>query len=258
MKKVLIGCGLAVLLVVIAIAVVIFLVVREAKIIAAEVETLGKAYVETNRQFPFSPGDEGVAGDQLDRWFAVRRDLLPAVENFKNEMNSSDRKGALSTIGTMRKQGGAFVAAHMDALNANEMSADEYYWIARKVYTALGSGDALRDEELKEVLEALGPMGGSGGGPRGNANAGALYSPMTGEEIAAALAAIKERRDAFLETRGVILPDFTIGPIVDAINQGEGRRSRNAGVDTVFDEVPEEMDVLTSPTAEAAPGAGGP
>jgi hypothetical protein len=233
MKKVLIGCGIVVLLVIVAVGAVGFIMVRAGKKMVESGQKMAQAYKETDRLFAFTPpAGEIVTGEQLDRWLAVRQKVLPSVAAFKKRFESQPGKNPFVVIGAVMEQSGQFVDAHVAALKDRKMSALEYFWIARRVFTALQSGDALKDAELKDVVAAFGKMNEGARQRQQGGNSAAMYVPMTSEAIAKTLATIKQRKQALLATRDVTIADFMIAPMLESFSQmGEkgGRAGGKAG-----------------------------
>jgi hypothetical protein len=257
MKKVLIGCGVVLMLGVIVAAIGGVMAVRAIKNIAGQGEQMVKAYDATNTANPFDPEAAGPpTAEQLDRWLAVRRGVLPSVQGFKDTMESVQDRNPFAVIGAVVEEGGAFVDGHAAALGANAMSSDEYFWIGMRVYTALASGDARQDEDLKGLAAEIDKLMRQQGQ---NNNAAAMYTSLTSAEIVTILEMVKERKETFLETKDVVFADYMIGPILMGIAQQirieKERERRREGAEATPESEPAIMledDTATSP-APAAP-----
>jgi hypothetical protein len=232
MKKLLIGCGIVVLLIVVVVGAIGFLVAQSVRGMFQMGRQTFQLYADVNKEIPFKPpATNALSAVQVDRWLAVRKAMLPATEAFKGKLTGQKSKNPLTVLTLMTEQSSEVVKAHADALRAHKMSATEYFWIARRVITVLHGGDALKDPDLKSIADAQarsvmqmrqGGRGPIGPGPRPS-NMDAMFVPMTSQEIMTSLAVLKSHKKAMLETNDLTMLDSVGWGISEA-----SLRERNA------------------------------
>jgi hypothetical protein len=158
MKKLAIGCGIVLVVALIATAVGTYFVVNKVRSTVAGVAELGKVPDLERRvrtRSTFVPPDSGkLTADQVARYVAVRQQVRQKMgDRFKQidskykslmERVDRDQHTALDVpqlIGVYQELAGLYVLgkqAQVDALNAKNLSIGEYRWIQQQAYIAIG------------------------------------------------------------------------------------------------------------------------
>lgn len=166
MKKVLIGCGVVFLLMVmLAVGAIIFLVVG-AKKIGARYEQAGIAVQQLKADFPFAePVDETADLDaaRLNDYFVVRDQLVDRtmkVSFFAELEKASTTKvqpniGMGDILGLMTKDIPLLLQDYAAALRTSKMSPEEYAWFSRRVFEAIRGGAKNGDAEFIKMWDEL-------------------------------------------------------------------------------------------------------
>ena len=156
MKKIVIGCGLALVLAAIAASAgFYYFVYRPARTFMASMSQLGEvaeldAQVTNTRSFT-APGDDTLTEPQVRRFVAVQESLharmgarateLQAKYKALDERRESGNVGLAELVGAYRDLFGLIAEAkraQVDALNAQAFSLDEYTWVKSRFYEAAG------------------------------------------------------------------------------------------------------------------------
>ena len=156
MKKLVIGCGLALVLVAIAASAgFYYFVYRPARTFVASMSQLGEvaeldAKVANTRPFT-APADDTLTEAQVKRFVAVQESLHARMGTRATELQAKykaieERKDVGSValtdlVGAYRDLFGVIAEAkraQVDALNAQAFSLDEYAWVKSRFYEAAG------------------------------------------------------------------------------------------------------------------------
>jgi len=137
---------------------------------AKQLETLNQGLLN---QGPFTPPADGLLNeDQVTRLAAVNESMVATLgvklktleETYKRPQGSStesqpslsDLTQAVRGLGALTALIGDAKRAQVAALNANNLSLDEYRWLSKTAFTALAAGAALETTAgSKEALIAL-------------------------------------------------------------------------------------------------------
>jgi hypothetical protein len=158
MKKVAIGCGIVLVVALIAAAVGAYFVVNKVRSTVAGFSELGKVpdleRQVRNRSAFVAPSSGELTADQIATYVAVREQVRQKMgERFKQidtkykslmERVNRDQHTALDVpqlISVYQELAGLYVLgkqAQVDALNAKNLSLGEYRWIQVQAYTAIG------------------------------------------------------------------------------------------------------------------------
>ena len=164
-KKIAIGCGVIVIITIIAIGIGVYMLVSKGKEIAEEVKAIQKDYAETNTLYTFEKPDPAIMEeDRLIVYLSIREDLMEFIAEQPNvfkKMQEADETGEeLSAMDTIRgmldmvKSGKKVADMHIDALHDSRMSIDEYRWYLRTIMGTVLQG---ADEESEKAEELIGP-----------------------------------------------------------------------------------------------------
>ena len=225
MKKLVIGCGLALVLFAIAASAgFYYFVYRPARTFLASVSQIGElaeldAKVANTRPFA-APGDDTLTEAQVRRFVAVQESLHTRMGTRATELQAKykaiderkDSAPAISeVVGAYRDLFGIIgdaKRAQVDALNAQSFSVDEYTWVKSRFYEAAGvtvtgidfreMADKVKDGNLGALQEMI-------------TNAGATLSSAKPDPDAAAKAPADAPADApatiETDTPGVGIPE---------------------------------------------------
>lgn len=171
MKKLLIGCGVVLVVALIGAAVATYFVVNKVRSTVAEFAVLGEVPdIErgiTNTA-PFSPPPAGeLTAEQVNDLIAVQQQIRSLLGSRFSEFEQKyaelskrmeeDRGTVLdapAVIGAYRDLARLYVdakKAQVTALNGAGLSLDEYRWIGRQAYAALGI--PMVDNDIGEIIE---------------------------------------------------------------------------------------------------------
>ena len=155
------GCLIALGILVLLISAFLFIRHR----ISAPLRAIEKEYSLTNTRFPFDVGTgEPLSRNQLEKYAAIRAQLLPHLEELVTEINRARAEKA-------KKGGGARLAfkagremlriarelktTHISLLNEHEMSLNEYRWIGRQAFAALYHDAKAKTPECPGAWDSL-------------------------------------------------------------------------------------------------------
>ena len=173
MKKLVIGCGLALFIVGITAAVAgYYFVVRPARAFMASMTELSEvADLETalTNTSPFTaPSDATLSAPQVQRFMAVQsavktrlgtrfEELKTKYDQLDGEMNEGKRTIRLTeAVGAYRDLFGLIAdarTAQVEALNAQNFSQDEYRWVRLRVFEAAGL--SVSGVDLSELVDKV-------------------------------------------------------------------------------------------------------
>ncbi|MGE5246609.1 MAG: hypothetical protein ACM3SQ_20465 [Betaproteobacteria bacterium] len=173
MKKLAIGCGVVVVLVIVAATVAFYVVafkvgsyVRDSGVLAS-LQTLSKGVVN---QAPFTPPANGeLTPEMMKRFAGVQESMYAKMgsrfnqiaamqdemlrrqrEEHRQSTPSEDVKNVSAMMGFVLQAQSAWV----DALNEQHFSTDEYVWVRGRVWAAVGSHALeLSTRNLSEALK---------------------------------------------------------------------------------------------------------
>jgi hypothetical protein len=173
MKKIAIGCGIVLVVVAIAVGVGSWYAIHKVKETFAGFADLAKVpdiekSVENTR--PFSPPDSGeLTAPQLSRFLAVQEHVKQTLGNRYQELDGKYK--ALSeridkhqntaldfpeVVSAYRDLASMYVEAkraQVASMNNNNFSLDEYKWVRKQAYLAVGM--PVMDFDVSEVIDAV-------------------------------------------------------------------------------------------------------
>lgn len=99
MKKVLMGCGVLILIVFVIFGFLVYQGVKMGKSFASGMEETKKQYSALNSRHPFTaPADGIVTQEQMLRWIAVRDASLAPVQNLDSKLKAEKTKNPLKVL----------------------------------------------------------------------------------------------------------------------------------------------------------------
>ena len=157
MNKWLIGCGTALGIVVLVAIGAGYYAWQQGKQIRGSVHEITRAYLDLDRQYPFTPPTDGsIDPERFRKFLEVRQPVAAAIRQAlgtAKEKGFADRMRMVLTL--VRNLG----TVHVAALQAAAMSLDEYHYLARETVTVLRTAAAMdstqRDPDLTEIRNAM-------------------------------------------------------------------------------------------------------
>lgn len=227
MKKLLIGCGVLVVILALLVAGGGLFIYRTAKKVGASIAAGQEEVAATDRDFPFTaPGDGKLAEGRLEVWLKVREALKAGDQRHYTALKGG---GFLAGVRGMVDLMPAALQDLAAALRREKMAAREYAWINEQVGGALKSRAAAKEAKLADLVAkaeesdpALMPAGQRKGGFRMRTDR-PQYAPLDSEDARPILELLLKHEP---ELRKVIYPAFADN-IVREI--ARGRRSFRMG-----------------------------
>ena len=147
-----IGCGTVAVIGVAAAVLGGFYVAGRAGEVSQGFQHARDRYVESSRDFPFTPPAAGkLAAERFSQYLKVRA----AVDTAMAPMKSGG--GIVAMLSALTSLPEEVSRAHADALREQSMSIDEYSWISRQLYTTVvaetNRPDA--DPEIREIRRSF-------------------------------------------------------------------------------------------------------
>lgn len=163
MKKLLIGCGIAALLVLVVCLGVGIWGARKAHQAFADMEAAFESVAELERKYPFTaPEGYQLTAERLDRYFRARGAMLSKAEEhpFIGPMLTAQDPSTIN-ISPMQIAGMMFTIPTFLAETVNEgldpvsMGPSEYAWTMRAVSATIVQGAARNDPQMTAILDAM-------------------------------------------------------------------------------------------------------
>ncbi len=163
MKKLLIGCGVITLILVTLVVGGVIYVTMKLKATGERFEQMTAQLQELDSRYPFATPDDGsVYPTRLEAYFEVRNNMIDMVsENPTVKKMVSNAQGGKEKIGVGEFIGLAtnFIPEVMDRfhseMDSRSMSAAEYNYNARVVYSAISQGNDRGDQTMMDIYDKL-------------------------------------------------------------------------------------------------------
>lgn len=164
MQKFLIGCGVVLLVLVVAGGTAgYFLVIKPGMEFVGGVQEFVQEYAELNEQIERQdgfepPADGGVSSERFQRFLVAQRDMRQAMEgelealeqrldSMKQELEAENREAGITEMFTAYQGLGELLIkakrVQVEALNRYNFSLQEYLYVRNQVYRALGQEVAV-------------------------------------------------------------------------------------------------------------------
>ena len=218
MKKVFIGCGIAVLVVLLVLGVVGYHVVKFAKSVGDEVNKVGEQFEALDAQLAFQvPPDGLIRKDRFDAWVDIRLKTAGETDAFIEAFDDF----SLKKITSLRDQSFSYIYSVTDAMETAGMSPKEYSWISQQVVGVLDSGDGRSNPALREIVIAFDDLSDTDEDfSNRKQNLHTLGIPVTSDQIERTTRLLVARKDDILTSMKVFYADA----IVTGINEQFRRR----------------------------------
>ena len=152
MKKVLIGCGIATLVIILVLGFIGYNIYRITKDIGGKISEVGDHFESLEEKYPFTETENGlVRSDRFRIWIETREGLSENTESLINIFEDF----SIKNLGKLKDQSFEYIYTFADILEQNMMSPREYIWISRQVVGVLHSGDARANPEMQDILKAF-------------------------------------------------------------------------------------------------------
>ncbi len=211
MKKVLMGCGIAFLIVLIIVGYVGYRFYRFTQNVVIDVKNVSERYRALNVQIPFFEPDDGlISPDRFDIWIKLRVDLSEKV----NEMINTIDHFSIESILRVREQTFEMADLFAESLEGVFMSPAEYIWITQQIAGVLNSGDARVNPEMGELITAFDDLRENFGSGNNDRNIRNLGVPVTNSQIIRSSKLLLENKESFLSSIKVFYADFFVFTLI--------------------------------------------
>lgn len=153
------------LIALVVLAIVLGVVVYVRHRLSAPFRAIQEAYERTNADYPFDPGPaDRLTRARLADYAAVRAAVQPHLEEVVEcirAMREKKRKEgggvglALEAAKPLTEISQRVRKAHVEALNARKMSANEYFWIRRRAFAALYRAARTDGADSRKAWDAV-------------------------------------------------------------------------------------------------------
>ncbi len=156
MRKVLIGCGILLIIFVIAVAISCYKLFQVASGFKGKLETATTDLKATNDRYAFfQPADGKVSDEQFVKWLAVRKSVAQVdVQSGFNQSKPNLRDIMNAAFGAFTKP----LVALSSGLTDQKMALREYMYITGQVYGTLTSNNAPSTPEALEMARFYNTM----------------------------------------------------------------------------------------------------
>ncbi len=221
MKKVLMGCGITSLIILIIVVYGGYRLYRFAQDIGLQVKSVNERYETLDVQIPFTEPDDGlILPNRFDLWIQLRMGLSEQI----NGMVDSIGGFSIDTIFQIREQTFEMADLFAASLETVSMSPSEYLWITRQVVGVLNSGDALANPQMSEMIQAFQDLGEDNRDRREGMDVYSLEEPVTYNQIIRACDLLIDKKEHFLSSINVFYADLALMVLLendDQENQNE-------------------------------------
>ncbi|MBN2029662.1 hypothetical protein JW824_05400 [bacterium] len=221
MKKVLIGCGVTSVIILIIIVYAGYRVYRFAQDIGFQLKEVNEQYETLDVQIPFTEPEDGlIPPHRFDLWIQLRMDLSEQI----NGMVDSIGNFSIQTIFQIREQTFEMADLFAGSLETALMSPSEYLWITRQVVGVLNSGDAQANPQMDEIIQAFQDLSNDDGSTRERLDVHSLEEPVTYDQIIRTCGLLIGKKEPFLSSIHVFYADLALMVLLendDQENQNE-------------------------------------
>ncbi|MEN6624841.1 MAG: hypothetical protein ABFD69_01290 [Candidatus Sumerlaeia bacterium] len=213
MKKVLMGCGVLILIVFVIFGFLVYQGVKLGKSFASGIEETKQQYDALNSRHPFTaPADGIVTQEQMARWIVVRDASLAPVQNLDAKLKAEKTKNPLKVLEGVMGVFQEIARTHVTILDGQKMSMNEYAWVTKTVLGVLNSGDGRASAKLKPVIEKLEQEVNRSKEKNTNMMVLQHGAPLTSAQIERMLPLVEAHAEALVKTAAVFSIDaFIVG-----------------------------------------------
>jgi hypothetical protein len=222
MKKVLVGCGIAFLIVLMIGGYFGYRVYRFASDVGHQVKNVKERYETLNTQIPFEKPDNGlISSDRFGTWLNLRLDLIEDM----SEITDSLEKFSIGSVLKIKDRSIELAHAFAEALETVSMSPDEYMWITHQVIGVLNSGDARANPQLHPLIEAFDELDkGDDEKSHKNHNVHSLGMPVTYAQINQISKLLLKNEQPFLSSIKVFYADMALYAIIKGFDEDKSTK----------------------------------
>jgi hypothetical protein len=151
MKGLLIGCGVILTVVIIAVVVIGYFGVQTFKNVGEQVDSMKDTFAGLNALYPFEgPSDGLIPSDRYEIWLTVRDSMLTSIAAY----DSIVKNFSLKSVGRLKDH--TFLSMQRIGKQFKEtgLSPKEYIWISRQMAGAFTSGDLRARPEFADLVQA--------------------------------------------------------------------------------------------------------
>ncbi len=154
MKKILIGCGVFFLIIIILFGILIYFVSKKMKEFERIRISLLRDYNETNNMFEFTPplGNE-LNPERYEIYVMIHQNIQKVIDGKKPsfEKTRSPFKMVSKMLSALEEIG----IRHSNLLYENQMSLSEYQWISINTFAVIDSQKDSEDADMKTLIQSL-------------------------------------------------------------------------------------------------------
>jgi len=216
MKKVLMGCGIAFLIVLIIVAYVGYRVYRFTHDVVIDVKNIREQYHALNVQIPFDkPNDDLISSDRFDIWIKLRVGLSEEMDDIINTIEHF----SIESISRIREQTFEMADLFAESLETVFMSPAEYIWITRQAAGVLNSGEARANPEMDDLITVFDELQEDFGSANNEQKIRSLEVPVTNSQIIRTCKLLLENKEPFLSSIKVFYADVVVFALVEDADQ---------------------------------------
>jgi len=154
MKKILIGCGVFFLILVILFIVLIYFINKHMREFNRIRVTLIKSYYETNRNYLFQePQNNELDAERIILFIEIHQNIQKKIT--VNKSSFEKVKSPFKMLSTMLKTLENIGNAHIELLKEKQMSLREYQWISKNVFAVIMKLKDSDNEDLKLLAKTF-------------------------------------------------------------------------------------------------------
>ena len=208
MKKILIGCGVIFVIVLLALAVVVWSAIKMGKQVGSQMQSVQQKVTALNGKYPFKPAEgQLVEPTRLDTWLQVEQAIRGQVETLGQTMDQwgktveEGKKPSMVATFKMAKDHMSNmltgVNALADSLDAAKMSLAEYSWTGQQVLSALRSQAIQQQDALKDLVSSFDKIEAANGAQMDEVFGGMGRARMSDAQVQNLVGLIAAKKDAF-------------------------------------------------------------
>lgn len=252
MKKILIGCGVIILLGIIGLAVTCYGLYRVGKSMIDSATEIQAKYQAVDAKYSFSaPADGALTEAQIDKWIEIRKAVAAPSSEFRGLMSGkAEGFGAVKKMFSLMKQ---LATDHAAALDTNQMSSGEYVWITEQVLGVITSDEGKKNEKIKALADEIDRIERQGQASGQMASLSMMGATLSKEQLTKMIPLVETRSDQIAQLKDVFALDAFI---IDIIRQNQFQSQSRAGAGSVsLDDEDEESTETEETTTPARPAA---
>jgi hypothetical protein len=212
MKGLLIGCGVILAIVIIAVVVIGYFGVQTFKNVGEQVDNMKDNFAGLNALYPFEePSDGLIASDRYEIWLTVRDSMLTSVAAYDTIV----KHFSLKSVGRLKDH--TFMSMQRIGRQFREtgMSPKEYIWISRQMAGAFASGDLRARPEFSDLVQAYDELEKDDENIKRDYDFKDFSTPVTSLQIKRIMTLLAKNPDRCQQSMKVFYMDMIISSMAD-------------------------------------------